>query len=195
MAYGSTVIHGDTGSLNPSSVEAPLSIGDSHGHEREALEALSLPDGATVRPEPTKRPQPTGKPAAASILTEGSLNDNRIKYTDMAQTKTIDLHVRLTYVVDEGREMVEEAEWENAISLAISPNFHTKEEGVSLERVIVEYPNGAERTYIEQTGSHGVFPIVNGCSTEGVFFGNLEECSKYAKEHYKAGDCIISPID
>ena len=179
MAYGSTIIHGDTGSLNPSSVEAPLSIGDSHGHEREALEALSLPDGATVRP----------------ILTEGSLNDNRIKYTDMAQTKTIDLHVRLTYVVDEGREMVEEAEWENAISLAISPNFHTKEEGVSLERVIVEYPNGAERTYIEQTGSHGVFPIVNGCSTEGVFFGNLEECSKYAKEHYKAGDCIISPID
>ena len=195
MAYGSTVIHGDTGSLNPSSVEAPLSIGDRSGHEREALEALSLPDGATVRPEPTKRPQPTGKPAAASILTEGSLNDNRIKYTDMAQTKTIDLHVRLTYVVDEGREMVEEAEWENAISLAISPNFHTKEEGVSLERVIVEYPNGAERTYIEQTGSHGVFPIVNGCSTEGVFFGNLEECSKYAKEHYKAGDCIISPID
>ena len=195
MAYGSTIIHGDTGSLNPSSVEAPLSIGDSSGHERSPLEALSLPDGATVRPEPIKRPQPTGKPAAASILTEGSLNDNRIKYTDMAQTKTIDLHVRLTYVVDEGREMVEEAEWENAISLAISPNFHTKEEGVSLERVIVEYPNGAERTYIEQTGSHGVFPIVNGCSTEGVFFGNLEECSKYAKEHYKAGDCIISPID
>ena len=195
MAYGSTIIHGDTGSLNPSSVEAPLSIGDSSGHERSPLEALSLPDGATVRPEPIERPQPTGKPAAASILTEGSLNDNRIKYTDMAQTKTIDLHVRLTYVVDEGREMVEEAEWENAISLAISPNFHTKEEGVSLERVIVEYPNGAERTYIEQTGSHGVFPIVNGCSTEGVFFGNLEECSKYAKEHYKAGDCIISPID
>lgn len=113
----------------------------------------------------------------------------------MAQTKTIDLHVKLTYVVDEGREMVEEAEWENAISLAISPNFHTKEEGVSLERVIVEYPNGAERTYIEQTGTHGVFPIVNGCSTEGVFFGNLEECRKYSKEHYKAGDCIISPID
>ena len=195
MAYGSTIIHGDTGSLNPSSVEAPLSIGDSSGHEISPLEALSLPDGATERPELIKRPQPTGKPAAASILTEGSLNDNRIKYTDMAQTKTIDLHVRLTYVVDEGREMVEEAEWENAISLAISPNFHTKEEGVSLERVIVEYPNGAERTYIEQTGSHGVFPIVNGCSTEGVFFGNLEECSKYAKEHYKAGDCIISPID
>ena len=117
---------------------------------------------ATVRPEPSERPQPTEEPAAASILTEGSLNDNRIKYTDMAQTKTIDLHVRLTYVVDEGREMVEEAEWENAIPLAISPNFHTKEEGVSLERVIVEYPNGAERTYIEQTGSHGVFPIVNG---------------------------------
>ena len=113
----------------------------------------------------------------------------------MGKSKTIDLHVRLTYVVDEGREMVEEAEWENALSLAISPNFHTKEEGVSLERVIVEYPNGAERTYIEETGSHGVFPIVNGCSTEGVFFGNLEECSKYAKEHYKAGDCIISPID
>ena len=41
------------------------------------LEALSLPDGATVRPEPIKRPRPTGKPAAASILTEGSLNDSR----------------------------------------------------------------------------------------------------------------------
>ena len=76
MAYGSTNTHGETGSLNPSSVEAPLSIGDSSGHEREALEALSLPDGATVRPELIKRPQPTGKPAAASILTEGSLNDN-----------------------------------------------------------------------------------------------------------------------
>ena len=77
MAYGSTNTHGDTGSLNPSSVEAPLSIGDSSGHERSPLEALSLPDGATVRPEQTERPQPTGKPAAASILTEGSLNDGK----------------------------------------------------------------------------------------------------------------------
>ena len=79
MAYGSTNTHGDTGSLNPSSVEAPLSIGDSSGHERSPLEAFPFPDGATVRPEPTERPQPTGKPAAASILTEGSLNDNEIK--------------------------------------------------------------------------------------------------------------------
>ena len=46
--------------LLSSSVEAPLSIGDSSGHEREALEALFLPDGATVRPELIKRPQPTG---------------------------------------------------------------------------------------------------------------------------------------
>ena len=60
-----------------SSVEAPLPIGDSSGHERSPLEALSLPDGATVRPELIKRPQPTGKPAAASILTEGSLNDRK----------------------------------------------------------------------------------------------------------------------
>ena len=41
------------------------------------MAALPLPDGATVRPEPTKRPQPTGKPAAASILPEGSLNDSQ----------------------------------------------------------------------------------------------------------------------
>ena len=64
---------------SPGIDEAPLSIGDSSGHERSPLEALSLPDGATVRPEPIKRPQPTGKPAAASILTEGSLNDSRNK--------------------------------------------------------------------------------------------------------------------
>ena len=113
----------------------------------------------------------------------------------MKQTKTIDLSVKITYAIDEGREMVEEAEWANALSLAITPNFHTKEEGVSLERVIVEYPNGAERTFIAETGTHGVFPIVNGCSTDGVFFGSLEDCRKYSKEHYKAGDCIISPIE
>ena len=135
------------------------------------------------------------KPAAASILPEGSLNDNEIKYIDMKQTKTIDLSVKITYAIDEGREMVEEAEWANALSLAITPNFHTKEEGVSLERVIVEYPNGAERTFIAETGTHGVFPIVNGCSTDGVFFGSLEDCRQYSKEHYKAGECIITPID
>ena len=60
----------------------PLSIGDSSGHERSPLEAFPFPDGATVRPEPTERPQPTGKPAAASILTEGSLNDNKIKQNE-----------------------------------------------------------------------------------------------------------------
>jgi len=36
----------------------------------EALEALSLPDEATVRPEPIKRPQPTG--TAYSGLLYGS---------------------------------------------------------------------------------------------------------------------------
>jgi hypothetical protein len=66
--------------LRSSSVEAPLSIGDSssgHGHERSPLAALPLPDGATVREEVTKRPQPTEEPTAAFILAEGSLNDNK----------------------------------------------------------------------------------------------------------------------
>jgi len=58
----------------------PSPIGDSssgHGHERSHLEALSLPDGATVGEGKTKRPQPTEEPAAAFILAEGSLNDNK----------------------------------------------------------------------------------------------------------------------
>ena len=113
----------------------------------------------------------------------------------MGKTKTIDLNVKITYVIDEGREMVEEAEWENALSLAIAPNFHTKEGGVSLERVEIEYPDGATKTLQKETGEFGVFPIVNGCSTEGVFFGSLEDCKQYSKEHYKAGECIITPID
>ena len=113
----------------------------------------------------------------------------------MENLKTIELKVTVSYRVEEGRSLYEEAEWASAIDLAISPNFHTIEEGVSLERVEIEYPDGATKTLQKETGEFGVFPIVNGCSTEGVFFGNLEECSKYAKEHYKAGDCIISPID
>ena len=80
MAYGSTITHGDTGSLNPSSVEAPLSIGDSssgHGHERSPL-AASLSMGRVAAGQTMeKRPQPTEEPAAASILAEGSLNDSR----------------------------------------------------------------------------------------------------------------------
>ena len=113
----------------------------------------------------------------------------------MENLKTIELKVTVSYRVEEGRSPYEEAEWASAIDLAISPNFHTIEEGVSLERVEIEYPDGATKTLQKETGEFGVFPIVNGCSTEGVCFGNLEECSKYAKEHYKAGDCIISPID
>ena len=107
--------------------------------------------------------------------------------------KRLTLTITVEYTANSPQ--AEELETENVISLAISPNFHTKEEGVSLERVIVEYPNGAERTFIAETGTHGVFPIVNGCSTEGTFFGSLEDCKQYSKEHYKAGECIITPID
>ena len=92
------------------------------------------------------------------------------------------------------KQQPEEVEIENALYLAISPNFHTIEEGVTLEKVIVEYPNGAERTFIKETGEHGVFPIVNGCSTDCVYSGSQEECISYAKEHYKPGECIISPL-
>ena len=80
MAYGSTITHGDTGSLNPSSVEAPLSIGDSssgHGHERSPLEAPPSMGRVAAGQTMEKRPQPTKEPAAASILAEGSLNDSR----------------------------------------------------------------------------------------------------------------------
>ena len=78
MAYGSTITHGDTGSLNPSSVEAPLSIGDSSsGHERSPLEASLSMGRVAAGQTMEKRPQPTEKPAGASILAEGSLNDSR----------------------------------------------------------------------------------------------------------------------
>ena len=46
---------------------SPLHRRHGHGHEREALEALSLPDGATVRPELIKRPQPTGTACSGFI--------------------------------------------------------------------------------------------------------------------------------
>ena len=57
---------------------SPSETAAGHGHERSPLEALSLPDGATVGEGETKRPQPTEEPAAASILAEGSLNDNKL---------------------------------------------------------------------------------------------------------------------
>lgn len=112
----------------------------------------------------------------------------------MKKIKTIELKVKVTFAVSEGKEMVEEEEWAHALSLAITPNFHTIENGVSLNKVIVEDPNGAERTYIEENGTHGVFPIVNECSTDGVFFGTLAECISYGKKNYKPGQCIICPI-
>ena len=61
----------------------------------------------------------------------------------MENLKTIELKVTVSYGVEEGRSLYEKAEWASAIDLAISPNFHTVENGVSLERVEIEYPDGA----------------------------------------------------
>lgn len=38
--------------------------------------------------------------------------------------------------------------------------------------------------------SFSVYPIVNGCSTESVFSGSLDDCRSYASEYYP-GSCII----
>ena len=64
----------------------------------------------------------------------------------MENLKTIELKVTVSYKVEDGRIPYEEAEWASAIDLAISPNFHTIENGVSLERVEIEYPDGATKT-------------------------------------------------
>lgn len=44
--------------------------------------------------------------------------------------------------------------------------------------------------------SYGVFPIVNGCSTEIVFEGTNKECTEYAKKNFPPGkgECIIIPL-
>ncbi len=43
-------------------------------------------------------------------------------------------------------------------------------------------------------GEFGVFPIVNGCSTDCVFSGSSEECSSYCKEHKGEGEFIVCHI-
>ena len=44
--------------------------------------------------------------------------------------------------------------------------------------------------------SYGVFPIVNGCSTDIVFEGTKEECTEYSRKNFPQGkgDCIIIPL-
>ena len=112
----------------------------------------------------------------------------------MENLKTIELKVTVSYRVEEGRSPYEEAEWASAIDLAISPNFHTVENGVSLERVEIEYPDGAKKTLQKETGEFGVFPIVNGCSTDCVYSGSKEDCISYGKEKLKPGEYIITPL-
>jgi hypothetical protein len=66
--------------LRSSSVEAPLSIGDNssgHGHEKSPLAAFPSMGRVAAGQTMEKRPQPTEEPAEASILAEGSLNDNK----------------------------------------------------------------------------------------------------------------------
>ena len=49
----------------------------------------------------------------------------------------------------------------------------------------------------EEPTKYGVFPIVNGCSTEIVFEGTNEECVEYSRKNFTPGkgDCIICPLD
>ena len=44
--------------------------------------------------------------------------------------------------------------------------------------------------------SYGVFPIVNGCSTDIVFEGTKEDCTEYSRKNFPQGkgDCIIIPL-
>ncbi len=44
--------------------------------------------------------------------------------------------------------------------------------------------------------SYGVFPIVNGCSTDIVFEGTKEEYTEYSRKNFPQckGDCIIIPL-
>jgi hypothetical protein len=57
----------------------PSPIGDSsgHGHERSPLAAFLSMGRVAAGQTMEKRPQPTEEPAAAFILAEGSLNDNK----------------------------------------------------------------------------------------------------------------------
>lgn len=49
---------------------------------------------------------------------------------------------------------------------------------------------------IKESKRHGVYPIVNGCSTEIAFDGTQEECVEYARKNFSPGeDCIIIPLD
>lgn len=43
-------------------------------------------------------------------------------------------------------------------------------------------------------GAFGVFPIVDGCSTDCVFSGNQEECSAYCEKHKGEGEFIVCRI-
>lgn len=41
----------------------------------------------------------------------------------------------------------------------------------------------------------GVFPIVNGCSTDAVYEGTEADCTEYTRTHPELhGKCIISPL-
>ena len=48
----------------------------------------------------------------------------------------------------------------------------------------------------KKTESYGVFPIVNGCSTDIVFEGTEKECVEYSRKNFPQGkaDCIIIPL-
>ena len=56
---------------------SPSETAAGHGHERSPLAAFLSMGRVAAGQTMEKRPQPTEEPAAASILAEGSLNDNK----------------------------------------------------------------------------------------------------------------------
>ena len=110
----------------------------------------------------------------------------------MEEIRKVKLSVTVEYTVS--KELQAGEEMESVISLSVSPNFHTKEEGIELRSVIVSAPDGTDKAFRRIRNAHGVFPILNGCSQECIFEGTAEECTRYVKEH-KPGEYIISPLD
>ncbi len=51
-----------------------------------------------------------------------------------------------------------------------------------------------KRYKLSQMGEYGVFPIVNGCSTNSVFSGSKEACISYGKAHKGEYEYIICEI-